>query len=126
MGFWITTYRINENLPERLTWRDKDLNNMNDITPGIYKSIGFKRVDCKDTEELRETLEKNEQLEVSDIVEWQLDDEALQHPSKELAEMIKNETNYFIMKNWGLDAIAIEHEKVFVELTLDEIASMIN
>lgn len=124
MGFWVTVYKIDETLPESLTIKDKEMIN-SEITPGIYKHEQFKKVDSKNLTELKETLEEDENIKESDIVMWQPDDELMNHPTEEVADALKNQLNFFIKKFWGLDSIALESEKVFAELQLDELRDMI-
>ena len=122
MGFDISVYSIDRTLPEQYIRKDLEIFNKGDITPGIYKKRTEFWVDCKSIEEIEKAVEQKIKLEESDIVEWQIDGEALRNPSKELAELMRIECNYFIMTVFGLEQIAIEKEKVFVDLTLQEIA----
>ena len=126
MGFWVTVYKIDRTLPDRFIERDLEVANPADITPGIYKTADIFHVEVDTLEQLKETLEESGKLSESDIVEWGVDEEALKNPSEELGELMRTESNYFIMKFWGLDGIAIEKEKTFVELTLQELGEMFN
>lgn len=124
MGFWVTFYKIDRTLPYEYIRKDLEMDNPVEITPGIYKRVDSKHFAVKTLEELKTTIEENESLERSDIVEWQVDEESLKNPSEEIAELMRTECNYFIMKFWGLGSIAIEKEKVFVDLTLQELGKL--
>ena len=124
MGFWVTVYKIDRTLPDRFIERDLEVANPAEITPGIYKTTEIFHVEVDTLEQLKEQLEDSGKLSESDIVEWSVDEEALNNPSEELGELMRTESNYFIMKFWGLDGIAIEKEKTFVELTLQELGEL--
>ena len=124
MGFWVTFYKIDRTLPDEYIHKDLEMDSPVEVTPGIYKRIRYKHYEADSIESLKAAIEENEELEVSEIVEWQVDDEALKNPSEEIEELMRTECNYFIQKFWGLDTIAIEKEKVFVDLTLQEIARL--
>ena len=122
----IIVYEINTDLPYEFIWRDKEMVNPGEVTPGIYrKKTEFNIRGCNTIDEIVDEVEKQVTLKVGDIVEWRPDTEALQNPSEELGELMKTDCNYFIRKFWGLDVVAIDKESVFAEMTLSEIASMI-
>ena len=76
---YLRIYRVNEdNLPDYIIQDSFECNCVYDIDPGIYRKIDTILVNYKNTKELIETLETNEEeiykFQVSDIVEMVCND----------------------------------------------------
>lgn len=126
MGFYVTKYSIDRSLPDEFIWRDLEMINPTEVTPGIYKREETIHYDeCNSLLDLKEKLESSELFKESDIAEWQLDEKVMKNPSAEMAELLATQSNFFIMKLWGLDIIALDAEQVFVEMSIKELADMI-
>lgn len=122
MGFWITIYKIRDKIPNDMK---KIIMDSEEIFPGIYHAQKIFHVDVESLDKLKDFIEENEGLEQKDIVEWNFDEEALKNPSKELGEIVRTRSNYFIMTVFGLEQVAIDKEMVFVDLSLQEISNLI-
>lgn len=117
---YLRIYRVNEELPEYLIHDSLECNCVYDIDPGIYKKIDTIIINCKNTKELIETLETNEEeiykFQVSDIVEMVCNDVILNgHCSYDL------DCNFLIKTGLGWRQIDIEKDAVFRELSMREL-----
>ena len=119
MGFWITIYKIRSDIPLEIKEMIVD---SEEILPGVYEKEKEFDLKVQTLEDVKSHVEESEKLCEKDIVEWSFDDDALKNPSEEMGEMVRTRSNYFIMKVFGLEQVAIDKEMVFVELTLQEIA----
>lgn len=122
MGFWITIYKIRDKIPEDMI---KIIIDSDEILPGVYHAQKIFHVEVESLDKLKDYIEENEELIQKDIVEWNFDEEALKNPSKELGEIVRTRSNYFIMTIFGLEQVAIDKEMVFVEMSLQEISNLI-
>ena len=117
---YLRIYRVNEELPEYFIYDSLECNCIYDIDPGIYKKIDTIIINCKNTKELIETLETNEEeiykFQVSDIVEMVCNDVILNsHCSYDL-------DCYFLIKTGlGWRQIDIDKDTVFRELSMREL-----
>lgn len=116
----LRVYRVNKELPECLIHNSLECNNIWDIDPGIYKRFDSIQVNCREVNEIIETLErdglKDFTFEKSDIVEMLYDEEMMNNHETENLEC-----NFLILTGLGWEQIDIDKDSVFRELSIKEL-----